>query len=636
MIIYHNQEYEDDLPCDFTIKINDIDISCKQKVVTKISPLIDQMILSSSSKKIKFQIEKLNFDQKNISRTKLLLNGNDILVTKENFEYYQKISDKLNVQNFSKFLEEVDTDSLESNYQLLSTLESFFKMIIIDTNFDTAIQIFPSIVTEVDIKIFLNLVYHICYTSSKNMTVKKIFDFIQKVSLTFPFLSIFNSDQDQISLETGQFYMYQHRPQFEFLSYFSYIPKNQIIMKEMKERKIEYELYRPKYGYYEFFKDDTSFQMDNEIIKVINDDDIDSLQRIVNSNLSSDYFQLKMRLHSEKDRFNYEMYLTDIAAYFGSLKCFKYLICNQAAVGNDLPIFAILGQNYEIVHVCDQKYNSSFNNLCVEAAFMCHNVELFQWLTENKNFFNASYYSKLFIQCIKTSNYGIFNYIYEYCNDLNENLLNNKSLFTICEMNNSILFEWYLEKVKKIEQNDLQLCFYYASKGGDTNFINHLFDLGIKKYDRYMDASPLHYLTIKGDLDIIKKTLDLNRKVLNVSCQFAKFKLTPLMIAFKYKRYDVAEFFLSQKDLDLNACGSIENVFLSMNVYHFVYFFEDEKAFSYLINKKIIKNLDLTKECVVYKKSNFWKDMETITLEDLFEQSDNKFFRSKAKLFHKQ
>ena len=42
--------------------------------------------------------------------------------------------------------------------------------------------------------------------------------------------------------------------------------------------------------------------------------------------------------------------LVDIAAYYGSVECFKYLVLNNAPFSEDVCQFSICGGNYEIIH----------------------------------------------------------------------------------------------------------------------------------------------------------------------------------------------------------------------------------------------------------------------------------------------
>lgn len=624
-ITFYHPTSEDILSKDFIV-------SCKEKIASSLKPLAKK----SDQYSKKFQFDELILDQKDLNRIELILNNKDIIVTKSNFNFFTKISEKLNFTSFLNFLRQTDFDSLETSYELLLTLESLFIELNNDSNFDIAINLLSSIATEIEGSVLVNLLYNMCYTSTKDDIIKKVLDFIQKVSLTFPFIQIFNYDQERISLEKGQHYMYDHKPEFKFLSYYAYIPLNQRIMIEMRQRNIKYDLYRENleiYYYLNCTKTMTPID-DDPIFSIMYKDDVEKLQQIM-INSEDHYLNLEMTLHDSESLFNFKMCLLDIAAYFGSIKCFKYLLLKHAIQSDDLPIFAVMGQNYEIVHICDQNncFSGEFqNNSSLEAAFLFHNGELFQWLTENKNLFDLSYYQKLFTRAIKTSNYKIMDFIYQLCNDNDVNIFTDRSFCAICEMNNSILFEWAIEKVGELSSKQLQLCFLAASEKGNWDILKKILDLGIDEYKYYRDITPLHYVTVNADFEIVKKTYQMNKNVLNSSKKIEKdLTLTPLMIAFKNKRYDVAEFFLSLKDININAIGKIDKVFESMDVYIYVCFLDDYQAFSMLLNTNVFSKLDLKNSFVAY----YGGTGKVVNHEYVVQNARNNLIRNEAKKFHK-
>lgn len=608
--------------------------SCKDKIKTGLKSLVNDQNKSLTDNSNKFQFNELILSQKDLERVDLILDNKNVLIIKDNFNFFTQISEKLKLSHFSNFLSLIDFESLETSYELLSTLESFFMTICDEDNFETAVNLFSSIVTEVGMNTFTNLIYSLCYTSTKDEIIKTIFNYIEKVSLSIQLIHLFNSDQEQIALEYGQYYLYDQKPEFNFLSFFIYIPMNKRIKAEMKSRNLEYLKYREDLQMYELLYKGDIVPTEDPICKAILDDDVETMQNIMSNNMEF-YLNLTMKLCDEILFFNHKMCLTDFAAYFGSLKCFKNLILNHATQSRNLPYFAILGQNCEIIRICDQNnlfVDETINKYSLEAAFYIHNVELFQWLAENKITFDLSYFQKLFARCVKTSNYQILDFIYQLCNDNNENVLTNRSLYAICDMNNSILFDWYFEKVGNIPDQTLQWCFCSASQIGNINFLNRIFNLGLKKYNSYKNISPLHYAIINGDIEIIEKTLNLNRKILNDDCRIeAWLSLTPLMLAFKLKRYDIAKFLLSQKDINLNAKGSKTYSFLTMDVYHYVSFIGDYEAFSMLMKKKIFSKLDLRRTCIAYIDN---KGMCECNYEDIISASENEKISKLAKKFH--
>lgn len=80
--------------------------------------------------------------------------------------------------------------------------------------------------------------------------------------------------------------------------------------------------------------------------------------------------------------------LIQCAAFYGSLKIFKFLLLNEAdlsmkdGVSRTLVHFAVAGGNLEIVHILDQYEQDFEGSLHVAAKF--HQYEIFTWLVENR------------------------------------------------------------------------------------------------------------------------------------------------------------------------------------------------------------------------------------------------------------
>ena len=76
--------------------------------------------------------------------------------------------------------------------------------------------------------------------------------------------------------------------------------------------------------------------------------------------------------------------LLHFAAYFGSVRCFRYLLMNGANVairddqGRGVACYAVAGGNNEIVRLC-QTFDCSFDG-AVQTAAMFHRHKLFEWL----------------------------------------------------------------------------------------------------------------------------------------------------------------------------------------------------------------------------------------------------------------
>ena len=73
--------------------------------------------------------------------------------------------------------------------------------------------------------------------------------------------------------------------------------------------------------------------------------------------------------------------LIDFCCFFGSLKCFKYLLLNQCKITKATLKYSIAGGNQEIIAILQQN-GHSFEE-CLETSVKYHRYELTNWLNEN-------------------------------------------------------------------------------------------------------------------------------------------------------------------------------------------------------------------------------------------------------------
>jgi hypothetical protein len=119
----------------------------------------------------------------------------------------------------------------------------------------------------------------------------------------------------------------------------------------------------------------------SEIIGAIRRDDVDFVQyNLSNMEFGFDVsvFEPSWMLHTRKPT------AIQLSAYFGSLKCFKFLLLNRANTvfpcdDMSLAQFAIAGGNTEIVRLIEQSECDFAGSLLTASLF--HRYSIFEWLT---------------------------------------------------------------------------------------------------------------------------------------------------------------------------------------------------------------------------------------------------------------
>ena len=120
----------------------------------------------------------------------------------------------------------------------------------------------------------------------------------------------------------------------------------------------------------------------NSLGYIIKHDDLDSLQEII---IDPD-FNINQTIDSSIEpsfaHFDGLKTLINIAAYFGAVQCFKYLLMNNAAIEADLPKIAVMGGSFEIIRICQQRNMKFIYGLY--SAMNFRRYEIFDWLVTNE------------------------------------------------------------------------------------------------------------------------------------------------------------------------------------------------------------------------------------------------------------
>ena len=115
-----------------------------------------------------------------------------------------------------------------------------------------------------------------------------------------------------------------------------------------------------------------------EIAQVIRNDEVEKLQE-TSSKANFDFNQsIPPSLYECFSFVNKgKVSLIDYAAFFGSIKCFRFLFMNGSIIDNTMR-YAIAGGNVEIIHICEQNHTSFYR--AYETAIEFHRNDIFRYL----------------------------------------------------------------------------------------------------------------------------------------------------------------------------------------------------------------------------------------------------------------
>ena len=361
------------------------------------------------------------------------------------------------------------------------------------------------------------------------------------------------------------------------------------------------------------------FSEDEKISISLMNDDLDLLQTtLVAENLTTDlYYHNNKRVLLFPFNNRSEIKYIQLAAYFGSPRCFKYLLLNDSIPYHDthqsfapLGKFAIAGGSNEIVQLVNQN-GETFSD-CLKVAIAYHHFDLINWIMTNfkeedihyshclMNFNNAAFfyfvstgmsiYDEMKDPCgrsplIWASINGDFNlvrYLVDKGVDVNIQDANANTAFTVsAERGHLSILQYLSEKGADIFLHEAPYAvadapLNSAAQNGFTKIVKFLVEKGtdvdpeIKNYE----MTPLIYAAENDHIDIMKFLIehgaDVNKKLKNGT--------TPLLRAAMHANYETIKF-LIEKGADIRAVYSNgDNVLLSASAHCSV------KVFRYLLS----------------------------------------------------
>ena len=216
----------------------------------------------------------------------------------------------------------------------------------------------------------------------------------------------------------------------------------------------------------------------SSIAKAIRNDNVEILQEIA-SQSNFDFNQIILPSVYERVPFVNQKYvsLIDYAAFFGSIKCFKFLLLNGSDLTRAIK-FAIAGGNMEIIKLCEQN-STPTQDLC-EMAIVSFQNDIFHYFYDrDPGIFDESHYSHFYKICVKHHNYDLLFFLERKCVKINEHIINKAAA-----IGDLFLVKHFLESnqippnilVYATESKNIELFnFIFSKEGIDINAKNKIY-----------------------------------------------------------------------------------------------------------------------------------------------------------------
>ena len=256
-------------------------------------------------------------------------------------------------------------------------------------------------------------------------------------------------------------------------------------------------------------------------------DDADTFQAITSHQGNFDYDQkLKSFLFEKSEDLLDDVTYACIAAFYGSIHCFRYLLLQQVNVSKCAK-FAIIGGNTEIIRLVKQN-EGDFSNL-YHIAIKYHRYDIFKWLIMNegpiKDIYQSNFKRKTH-PSLQTSIQSCNNraLLYFYDNGIDNTIVEQEELNLIgCAIVSlnidalKVLLNTFLINPNKCDlnysNNKPPICF--AVEFGFTEAVKILIENGKCELPKEKESNPLILAAEKGYTDIVEYLAPFYKKDIN-------------------------------------------------------------------------------------------------------------------------
>lgn len=379
---------------------------------------------------------------------------------------------------------------------------------------------------------------------------------------------------------------------------------------------------------------------DNYVLQLIHKDLIDEFILYINKTKCPLYKDIYPSIFEtnlfilQSQPINYLQY----AAFFGSVKIFKYLIKQNYTITNNLLLFAIYGRNPEIIHILEEYdiiHDKQTLKDCLKASIRCQHNELTNYILTN--YFETDDIS-LFVlkESLKSYNFAL----------IQPELINSDLLFLLCKRDYFLLFNKIMLECNDIDINSRILkeynidgeevkkqktLLFYAIENSNLEIVQLLLqhkdiDVNQKSYvDNFVvgEYTPLYGAVENGNIKIIQLLLQHKDIDINLKSYINRHAHTPLFSAVKNCNIDAVRILIKRNDIDIN---------LKSLVHHLATFYETLTEYSALYQAVTNNDIEIVQLLLDHKDIDINAIITTNYLyaDDEESHSRPKFFESTA------
>ncbi|OHS95072.1 hypothetical protein TRFO_38742 [Tritrichomonas foetus] len=542
------------------ITINDYTFETSKDFAMFLSPVIKQYFKKNkNSSCFHMQIPDLinPFFRDDYVYISLLFRNKPIFINFRNKGVLSIIAKELKIEELNNKIQLFDdiNDTIINNETIILYSE-FSKLLVSlnDTNFEESLIEVKDRFSQIDQQFMLNM------TLTISETIPQQIEIIIRLLITIDQQKQSNIIQNFVSLVFEDILNYVHVKPACFIIR---LLKKENILSDDQISELLYKLEHQKYGGNKsnsgesiidtviFRTDDVKFLIthhdttgDNPdyYFQILKHDDLDSLiacstkldfsSHMYAQSCDYDRYMIFSRNHYiRKEGFSF----IDICAYFGSTKCFDFLLINNYEITQQTANFAIAGGSSEIIRKADQENMLKISKIMFSYAIYFHRYETFEWLLEKLDCYNVVDYPNNF----------------PYPNDTID-------FFTLMK-NNSCLIEtikcYNIDTMLCLLSNGAPCeCLFIYSMIYDNFYLSKL-ALSMKHRHGYRPLScyfgsepPIHIAIFKNQIDIVESLI--NEYIVNINDEWNN--LSPIESAMQLGHKKLVEILYSHKNINIS------------------------------------------------------------------------------------
>ena len=243
--------------------------------------------------------------------------------------------------------------------------------------------------------------------------------------------------------------------------------------------------------------------------------------------------------------------LIEYSAFYGSIQIFKYLIMNDVSLTPSIWLYAIHGNNPEIINFLEDK-KIELNYECLKESIKCHHIDITDYILNNY-FHNDQNISSL---CIEFYNFYLLK---------NIDLIQLNNFCDLCKYDYFIVVDWILKSENIIDNSELiSKAFFFAVLYENIEIIKLLFSFEkyeinysyLYEFNKDLKKAALHVVVENENYEILKLLLSSSKINPNIqmilTAQQKHFKKTALHISIEKNNFEMVKLLLTCKKLDVN------------------------------------------------------------------------------------